>query len=362
MKILYVGHLDPGQTCRMRRDELAGLGHEIVDYNTEAPWQNTSWFGKHLQKRVYFGSVIDQINRNVLRLAEQHRPDWFWGDKQEYLRPQTLQRLRTLGIKSVHFTPDPYFTLTWKRTRLMDRCMPLFDTVITSKTYELERYKKVCKHVIYMPLGFSERVHRQLETVDTKPGGKYYTPLGFIGGWEPRREEYLSKLVAAGGQLKIWGYAWEHLTDGRWTMRRAYRLKVNAGNAKFRIARNPALAACWQSGEIYGDTYAQAQTGSQVSIGFLRFVCPDQHTTRTFEIPACGSMLLADRTPEHQEFFEEGKEAEFFSSVDEMVEKALYYQEHEDKRQAIAQAGMRRCHDSGYSYRARLQKVLAELS
>ncbi len=362
MKILYVGHLGEGQTCRMRRDELARLGHEMIDLDTNQFWVRTAWLSKHLQRRVSFGRTINAINQSIIGLAEHHKPDMLWGDKLEHLRPQTLGKLRHMGVRTVHFTPDPYFTLSWKRTPLLDRCMPLFDCVITTKSYELDQYRRVCKQVVYTPLGFSESVHRPLETEDTKPGGKYYTPLGFIGGWEPRREEYLSKLVQAGGQLKIWGFAWEHLIDGRWTIRRAYRLKVNAGNAKFRIARNPALAACWQSGEIYGDAYAQAQTGSQVSIGFLRFVCPDQHTTRTFEIPACGSMLLADRTPEHQEFFVEGKEAEFFSSADEMVEKACYYQEHPDKRHAIAQAGMQRCHASGYSYRARLQKVLAELA
>lgn len=361
MKILYAGHLSVGQTCLMRRDELEGLGHQLIDCNTETPWQEASWFGKHVQKRFHLGPAIDAINRQVLQLAEQHKPDWFWGDKQEYLRPQTLARLREMGVKSVHFTPDPYFTLSWKRTRLMDRCMPLFDCVITSKTYELAEYKKVCRQVIYMPLGFSQSVHRPLHTEQTREGGKFYTPIGFIGGWEPRREEFLSKLVQAGGKLKIWGYAWDHLIDGRWTIRRAYRLKINAGNAKFRIARNPELAACWQSGEIYGDEYAQALTGAKISIGFLRLVCPDQHTTRTFEIPACGSMLLADRTPEHQAFFREGYEAEFYSSVDEMVEKACYYQQHEQERQAIADAGLRRCHESGYSYRARLEKVLQEL-
>ena len=45
----------------------------------------------------------------------------------------------------------------------------------------------------------------------------------------------------------------------------------------------------------------------RIGLGFLRNVCPDQHTTRTFEIPACGSMLLADRTDEHLAILQKAK-------------------------------------------------------
>ena len=72
---------------------------------------------------------------------------------------------------------------------------------------------------------------------------------------------------------------------------------------------------------MYADDYARALTGTKIGLGLLRQVCPDQHTTRTFEIPACGSLLLADRTAEHQEFFHEGQEAEFFASTEELLNK-----------------------------------------
>ena len=113
--------------------------------------------------------------------------------------------------------------------------------------------------------------------------------------------------------------------------------------------------------EVYADDYARALTGVRIGLGFLRTVCPDQHTTRTFEIPACGSMLLADRTDEHCAFFEEGQEAEFFSSGEEMLDKAAFYSEHEGARAKIAAAGRERCHSGRYAYIHRLADVLATL-
>lgn len=37
----------------------------------------------------------------------------------------------------------------------------------------------------------------------------------------------------------------------------------------------------------------------------------DLQTTRTMEIPACGSLLMAERTIEHEELFKDEEEAVF---------------------------------------------------
>jgi hypothetical protein len=49
--------------------------------------------------------------------------------------------LRRLGAKTVHFTPDPYFSLPWKRTQLMDEAMGVFDAVVYCKSYERRQYE-----------------------------------------------------------------------------------------------------------------------------------------------------------------------------------------------------------------------------
>jgi hypothetical protein len=187
--------------------------------------------------------------------------------------------------------------------------------------------------------------------------------VSFLGGWEPRRETLLTAIAAATGcRLKIWGYAWDHLRDGTFTPRRWWALRRNAGGEPYAIARNELLADSVQGGEVYGDEYIWAISSARISIGFLRKICPERHTTRTFEIPACGSMLLADRSTEHSELFQEGVEADFFSSQEELLEKVKYYLRNESIREKVALNGYRKCHDAGYSYRERVKSVLQALS
>jgi spore maturation protein CgeB len=80
-----------------------------------------------------------------------------------------------------------------------------------------------------------------------------------------------------------------------------------------------------------------------------------------FEIPAAGGFLLSERTPVMRTLYEEGEEAEFFSSTAELVEKCRYYLENEDLRRQIAQAGHQRCITSGYDVVSRMRQWWADI-
>jgi spore maturation protein CgeB len=354
-RILFLGEIGPGQTSQMRMRALQRLGHDVRGVHTVEPWREVSWAERQIQRRLGWGSVVRRINDRVLAAAREFRPDMVWAEKQEYLSRDALATLKAQGARLVHFTPDPYFSLDWKRTRAMDRAIGGFDVLVYCKAYERQAYEALGKPLIYMPLGYCDEVHRPLPSSDPQ----WQCTAGFLGGWELRREKMLHAVAALGTDLHIRGGNWDFLHDGRWSLRRQIILGQLAGEPGWRIHHDPLLAAALKGGEVYADDYARALSGARIGLGFLRKVCADQHTTRTFEIPACGSMLLADRTDEHLAFFEEGKEADYFSSQEELVEKVQFYSRNERVRQSVAEAGRMRCESGNYAYVHRLETALA---
>src|SRR6266540_3154070 len=104
----------------MRMRAFEQLGHTVVGVHTVKPWKQISWLNRQVQRRLQRGSAVDEINSSILEAAHGFRPNLVWAEKQEFLRTETVADLRKLGSRCVHFTPDPYFSLSWKRTRLMD--------------------------------------------------------------------------------------------------------------------------------------------------------------------------------------------------------------------------------------------------
>jgi spore maturation protein CgeB len=100
---------------------------------------------------------------------------------------------------------------------------------------------------------------------------------------------------------------------------------------------------------------------TRINLNFLRKINRDRHTSRSLEIPACQGFMLAERTDEHLQLFDEGQEAEFFESPQELLAKVKYYLTHEDLRKQIAKAGRDRCTGSGYSHHDRLEVILDQL-
>ncbi len=92
---------------------------------------------------------------------------------------------------------------------------------------------------------------------------------------------------------------------------------------------------------FWGDDHARF-----LNRGKIIFQC-SQHlevTRRIFEGAACGRMVLTDRLPEDtaiSEIFTDGVDIVYYNNTQDAVDKARYYLEHDEEREAIATAGFR---------------------
>jgi len=86
----------------------------------------------------------------------------------------------------------------------------------------------------------------------------------------------------------------------------------------------------------------------------------DDINMRCFEVTATGAFLLTEWVPTLDECFEDGKHLVTYKTMDEAVEKAKYYLEHEDEREAIALAGKEHTL-SHHTYQHRIKEALCRI-
>src|ERR1039458_4341078 len=115
----------------------------------------------------------------------------------------------------------------------------------------------------------------------------------FAGTWFPERGPFLLQLVKQGIALTVRGSNWNKAPE--W----------------------PELQPYLKGGPLLGDDYAKAIQCARVNLGLLSWGNRDLHTTRSVEIPALGALLCAERTAEHTDMYEEGKEALFWKDAQE---------------------------------------------
>lgn len=336
-KILFIGDLNEYGRGFLRYRTLKEMGHEVVAHTHT----KVSGFN-HIEPpsflyRVFWKLRIPlddtRVSRKIINSLSAGTFDIVWIEKGNMIKPWTLEKIKSLalGAKQISCSEDdmyaPHGHSLWYRLGLK-----YYDTVFTTKTYNLSELQLFgAQRTVLFLDSYDENVHKPMQ-LSAEELARFSCEVSVIGAFEPERAESLLFLAENGVQVTIWGNGWGH-----W---------VNCH--KNLVVKNEFL---------FGPDYARAISASKINLNFLRKVNRDQVTSRSVEIPACGGFMLGERTERHLEFFEEGQEAEFFDSNEELLEKTRYFLEHPDERIKIAQAGRDRCLNGGYSMREQLKEI-----
>ena len=338
MKVLYSGQLYDGSTALHRADALGRLGAVLTSIDVT----RRLTFPERIVNKIYRLLSGDQIgngklNKALLSAIASGNYDMLWVDKGLDVQPEVVRYFKAQNpdAPAVHYSPDDMLNPANQSKNYLN-ALSLYDLHVTTKSYNVAELKSIgAKDVLMVGNAFAPELHRRLLLTDGERR-LFGSSVGFIGAYETERAGMIMSLAEAGVPVKVWGNSWKNLK------RQHQNLHIVPET-------------------MMGENYIKVLNTTDINLCFLRKVNRDLQTTRTMEIPACGGFMLAERTSEHLELFEEGVEAEFFGSTDELIEKVKFYMKNPEQRKQIAGAGYQRCLNSGYSNDARLGEVLAYL-
>lgn len=342
MNILFIGDLNTYARAYQRYKAMQDLGHEVTALATRpVPYRGGIdkpglWW--RVMNKLGYPPDRTGVNYRVLEAAKYQKPEIIWIEKGLTVRPTTLKHFEEIRPQAtlVFYSEDDMYA-KHNQSAYFRRCLPFYDIVFTTKSYNAEELPGIgAQRVVFVNKAYDQATHRPLP-VTKEEKQQLGADVIFIGSFEQDRAQQMMHLAENDVPVRVWGACWE-----AW------------------IGRHPNLTV--EGRPVYESDYVKALCASKIALCFLRKANRDLQTDRTMEIPACGTFMLGERTQEHLRLFKEGKEAEFFDTKGELLEKVEYYLQHDEERERIARAGRRRCVKSGYSHHDRLEYMLGVIN
>ncbi len=333
MKFLYIGQFSEGTTSRMRaetlKEVLSPSEFEVID--THIPFYKSHVVFRSMAFRFKIGPLVSETNNFILHNIGNDY-DVIWVDKAIFIKPEVTKRLRQVTNQLIHYTPDTAFE--GNQSVHFYNSLKYYDYCITTKSFEEKQYLEYIEQfkLIFLPQGFDRKVHYPRFTFEQKEN-----KVIFIGLNEPSREVAITTLL-----------------------RHKIKVDLAGKNWKTFVKKNNLDGLTFLGDSLFKDDYAKAISGSMFGMGLVSKRFPELHTTRTFEIPACGTALLTERNVETEMFFEED-EVIFFSTYDDMAKRILHFMEEKKGLQQLTQKGYKRVIEKGYDYESELQQICCKI-
>ena len=349
MKILIAGDWHSELHEEAVFQALRQLGHEVLRFSwheyfrpTGGAFRLIDHILKRAQNRYLVGPLVARINRDLIARIAETQPEVVFVYRGTHITAQTLRAIRRRfpAITLVGYNNDDPFSPMYPRWlwRHFLAGIPEYDLVLAYRHANVEDFRAAGARRVELLRSWYVTERNHPVGLTGADGAKYDSDVVFVGHYEDDgRLRALEAVAAAGFRLRIFGpgYDWDPV------LRRSLTL---AGQVPVRL--------------VWGEDYNRALCGSRIALCFLSKLNRDTYTRRCFEIPATGSMMLAEYSSDLAGLYTEGREVELFRSVDELLTKIRFYLEHDDRRRALAAAGHERVARDGHDVVSRMSAVI----
>lgn len=344
MKILIAGDWIYPIYEKACENALIRLGYDVIQFR----WSNffSGKFGKYQNALPFAGSALIKLNIEIVKAIKKYNPNVVLLWKATHILPSTIAKIRKESSAIIvsynnddPFGPKSHGNVPWHHHFKWFwhlKIYKLVDLVLVFRKVNVDEAHSIgAKNVeILMPYFVPEWNKPVLLTDQEKM--RFSCDVVFVGHFEPDgREEYLKVAVKSGLHVRLFGGKY-------WTQQILGETADYFGTVH----------------EANGEDYTKALCGAKICLCFLSKLNRDTYTRRCFEIPACGSLLMSERTEDLTIMFKEDEEAVFFSSKEEFIEKALWLKNNPHQIKRIATAGMKRVHADGHSVDDRMRHFI----
>jgi len=339
LKAVFVAHLScPGASGRQRLWALRECGVKTEALDKDA-YRIKSGRLKNLLIKISRNPAPTtrwrDLERDLIELCKKTQPDILWMEWPKEFESSLFSELRKLPKVPymISFQDDnPWGDRVadqwmWKR---YFKIIPEYDIHLVKRLEDKERIRELG--------GKSSRMweHGAYSPFFHPPGdaaaARY--PVSFVGTCMDGREKLIGHLLDQGLPVHVFGTHWEKRSD----LPKRYPANFH-----------PAVRA-----EAYADVLRQ----SAICLGLVSHSNRDEWTMRTYEVPACGSLLVAERTPTHEKWFEEGREIVLFSTQEECASVIKAMLADEGRRARIASAGSAKINSQPWLLEERMRLFL----
>jgi glycosyltransferase involved in cell wall biosynthesis len=331
MKILFSGYHNPHfpTITEYTEEAIEELGHRLVRF------ENRRYrIPGRIRDRVPALERVDlrRINRDLLRLARETRPDVFVETGGHRILPSSVDRMRRNGVATVLWTIDAPTDFG-----PVVKAAPHYDSVVCGGTEAIELLEQAgVTGATWLPFACSPARHRA-PALSADDRERFGADVAFVGSHYPNRADVLARL--ANLDLAIWGPGWNRLPEADPLRSRLRDDHVDPEDwAKIYAASRVVVIIHYQDGRV---------------------PC-HQASPKVYETLACGGFAVVDDQKDVFALFEDGYHLVRFRDPDRLAAEIEALLSRPDHCTSIARRGREEVL-SKHTYRHRVQSLLERL-
>lgn len=328
--------------------EYSFYEHALCEAFKEIGYKNTHLFGYEqylagkskidsIQKVIYkiqnkfsFGFGINRLNKDILKKCELDKPDFVFLYRCRAVYPKTVRRIQEMGCKVFSYNNDNPFSeyypkYFWRHYKNSISYCDVNYVYRESNIKDCEKYGSKITEVLR-----SYYIEKRNYLIERNQYLENIPDVVFLGHHEKdARKEYIEALAESGVKIGL-PIAWKD------------------------IVKNDNIVFL----ENTGIQYNEMLNSAKIALVFLSTLNKDTYTRRCFEIPATGTMMLSVYTEDLSTLFTPDREAVYFVSKEELVEKTKFYLAHDKLREDIGKAGYERLIKDGHEVKDRARQII----